>query len=335
MRHYLVDFENVNDEGLREIGALQKDCCIHIFFSANTARISLEYLTLMRNATVRAHKVNDDTNSLDVHLATYLGYLIGSDVNQQDSFFIVSAGHDFSELVRFWERRGVNLHMITIRNRRDDYERPAPFRQAASAVPRPVQVRPLYDRPSRPMERPSERRPLERRPRPDFSRPERPRPVAERPAPVHVEPKAEPQPEPVVEQPVQIKEEPELKPEPVLEVAEPVAIKPVEVKPVETKPAEIKPAPDLKHITPQPEAEVKDPVKVIPVRSADGVLQIKTDRPDSDIFTPDVLRFVNRTLAGRADDPNLKQIVYMAIVSKYGQKKGLAIYRQIKDFVEE
>ena len=326
MRHYLVDFENVNDEGLREIGALQKDCCIHIFFSANTARISLEYLTLMRNATVKAHKVNDNNSSLDIHLATYLGYLIGSDVNQQDSFFIVSAGHDFSELVRFWERRGVNLHMITIRNRRDDYERPAPFRQAASAVPRPVQVRPMYERPSRPVAR----RPLERRPRPDFSRPERPRPVAERPAPVHMEPKAEYKPESVVEQHVQIEPEPELKPEPVLEV-----VKPVEVKPVETKPAEITPEPDLKHITPQPEAEVKDPVKVIPVRSADGVLQIKTDRPDSEIFTPDVLSFVNRTLAGRADDPNLKQIVYMAIVSKYGQKKGLAIYRQIKDFVEE
>ena len=85
----------------------------------------------------------------------------------------------------------------------------------------------------------------------------------------------------------------------------------------------------------QPEAPAKDPVKVIPVRSADGILQIKTDRPDTEIFTPDVLRFVNRTLSSRADDPNLKQIVYMAIVSKYGQKKGLAIYRQIKDFVEE
>ena len=326
MRHYLVDFENVNDEGLREIGALQKDCCIHIFFSANTARISLEYLTMMRNASVKAHKVNDSNNSLDVHMATYLGYLIGSDVNQQDSFFIVSAGHDFSELVRFWERRGVNLHMISIRNRRDDYERPMPFRQAASAVPRPVQVRPMYERPSRPVER----RPLERRPRPDFSRPERPRPVAERPAPVHMEPKAEYKPEPVVEQHVQFEPEPELKPEPVLEV-----VKPVEVKPVETKPAEITPEPDLKHITPQPEAVVKDPVKVIPVRSADGVLQIKTDRPDSEIFTPDVLSFVNRTLASRANEPNLKQIVYMAIVSKYGQKKGLAIYRQIKDFVEE
>ncbi|MBP5162698.1 MAG: hypothetical protein ILP16_06960 [Spirochaetales bacterium] len=320
MRHYLVDFENVNDEGLREIGALQKDCCIHIFFSASTARISLEYLTLMRNASVKAHKVSDDSYSLDVHIATTLGYLIGADAEQQDSFFIVSSGHDFSELVRFWGRRGVNIHMITIRERRDGYERPTAFRQAASAVPRPVQVRPL----SRPMERPAGR-PMERRPRPDFTRPERPRPAAERPAPVYVEPKVEPAP--VVEhvepaQPVQA--EPELKPEPVFE--------PVEAKPVVTKPAEVAPEPDVKHITP---AEVKDPVKVIPVRSADGVLQIKTDRPDSEIFTPDVLRFVNRTLSGRADEPNLKQIVYMAIVSKYGQKKGLAIYRQIKDFVEE
>ncbi|MBQ3697980.1 MAG: hypothetical protein II883_08685 [Spirochaetales bacterium] len=320
MRHYLVDFENVNDEGLREIGALQKDCCIHIFFSASTARISLEYLTLMRNASVKAHKVSDDSTSLDVHIATTLGYLIGSDADQQDSFFIVSAGHDFSELVRFWGRRGVNIHMITIRERRDGYERPTAFRQAASAVPRPVQVRPL----SRPMERPAGR-PMERRPRPDFTRPERPRPVSERPAPVYVEPKAEPAPVMEHVEPAEpVQAEPELKLEPVFE--------PVKAKPVETKPAEVVPEPDLKHITP---AKVKDPVKVIPVRSADGILQIKTDRPDTEIFTPDVLRFVNRTLSSRADDPNLKQIVYMAIVSKYGQKKGLAIYRQIKDFVEE
>ena len=326
MRHYLVDFENVNDEGLREIGALQKDCCIHIFFSASTARISLEYLTLMRNASVKAHKVSDDSNSLDVHIATTLGYLIGADSEQQDSFFIVSSGHDFSELVRFWGRRGVNIHMITIRERRDGYERPSAFRQAASAVPRPVQVRPL----ARPAARP-----MERRPRPDFTRPERPRPAAERPAPVYVEPKAEPAPVMEHVEPAEpVQAEPELKPEPVFEPVEakPVETKPVEAKPVETKPAEVVPEPDLKHITP---AKVKDPVKVIPVRSADGVLQIKTDRPDTEIFTPDVLRFVNRTLSSRADDPNLKQIVYMAIVSKYGQKKGLAIYRQIKDFVEE
>ncbi|MBQ5391333.1 MAG: hypothetical protein IIU44_03070, partial [Spirochaetales bacterium] len=229
MRHYLVDFENVNDEGLREIGALQKDCCIHIFFSASTARISLEYLTLMRNASVKAHKVSDDSNSLDVHIATTLGYLIGADSEQQDSFFIVSSGHDFSELVRFWGRRGVNIHMITIRERHDGYERPTAFRQAASAVPRPVQVRPLA-------------RPMERRPRPDFTRPERPRPAAERPAPVYVEPKAEPahvmeHVEPA--EPVQA--EPELKPEPVFE---PVKAKPVETKPVETKPAEVIPEPD-------------------------------------------------------------------------------------------
>lgn len=311
MRHYLVDFENVNDEGLREIGALQKDCCIHIFFSASTARISLEYLTLMRNASVKAHKVSDDSNSLDVHIATTLGYLIGADSEQQDSFFIVSSGHDFSELVRFWGRRGVNIHMITIRERHDGYERPTAFRQAASAVPRPVQVRPL----ARPAARP-----MERRPRPDFTRPERPRPAAERPVPVYVEPKSEPAPVMEHVEPAEpVQAEPELKPEPVFE-------------PVKAKPAEVVPEPDVKHITP---AEVKDPVKVIPVRSADGILQIKTDRPDTEIFTPDVLRFVNRTLSSRADDPNLKQIVYMAIVSKYGQKKGLAIYRQIKDFVEE
>ena len=313
MRHYLVDFENVNDEGLREIGALQKDCCIHIFFSASSARISLEYLTLMRNASVKAHKVSDDSTSLDVHIATTLGYLIGSDADQQDSFFIVSAGHDFSELVRFWGRRGVNIHMITIRERHDGYERPTAFRQAASAVPRPVQVRPL----ARPAARP-----MERRPRPDFTRPERPRPVSERPAPVYVEPKAEPAPVMEHVEPAEpVQAEPELKPEPVVfEPKEP------------EKQVEVIPEPDVKHITP---VEEKDPVKVIPERSANGVLQIKTDRPDSEIFTPDVLAFVNRTLSSRADDPNLKQIIYMAIVSKYGQKKGLAIYRRIKDFVEE
>lgn len=270
MRHYLVDFENITATELRELSALASDCCIHIFYLTNTAKISLEALT---EAKVKAHKLDMGLQELETQIATYLGYLIGSDKDRQNQFQIITRDNNYGRLIRFWNLRGVRVEV----------RRAARLQEPSYRVaPEPVRVTP---------------------PQPQVIRREAPKP-APTPAPVT-------RPAPVsrpVQQPVQPK-------------AAPAPVRPAPVKAA--------PAPVVKREVPKPAPARTKAAPVVVDKD-----HVDYDGFDSNVYTPEVRKIVERIMENNKDNPNRKQSVYMSLMTKFGQKNGLAIYRPLKPYLE-
>ena len=280
MRHYLVDFENITAVELRELSALSSDCCIHIFYLTNTAKISLEALT---EAKVKAHKLDMGPQELETQIATFLGSLIGADKERQNQFQIITRENNYGRLIRFWNLRGVRVEV----RRAARAQEPVTYRSAPA--PAPVRVAP---------------------PQPQVIRREVPKPA---PAPVEpVAPVTRPAPVARPVQPVQ---------QPIQPKAAPAPVRPAPVKAA--------PAPVVKREVPKP----------APARTKAAPVVVDKDHVDYDgfdpnVYTPEVRKIVERIMENNKDNPNRKQSVYMSLMTKFGQKNGLAIYRPLKPYLE-
>jgi hypothetical protein len=107
--YYLIDFENVGSNGLKGCEQLKKTDQIHLFYTNNANKISLDVFCNRGEAELYVHKVPVKNQSADMHLVTYLGYLIGT--NSEDcSYVIISKDTDFDNIIRFWqEERDVKI----------------------------------------------------------------------------------------------------------------------------------------------------------------------------------------------------------------------------------
>jgi hypothetical protein len=106
---YLIDFENVGSDGLKGCDQLKKTDQIHLFYTNNANKISLDVFQNRGEAALLVHKVPVKNQSADMHLVTYLGYLIGT--NSEDcAYVIISKDTDFDNIIKFWqEERGVQI----------------------------------------------------------------------------------------------------------------------------------------------------------------------------------------------------------------------------------
>ena len=100
--HYLVDYENVHEVGLAGMDRLAAEDCVYIFHTSASDRISLSRLENVQ-AWIKVISVPPGNQSLDMHLGSFLGYLIGRG-NDDDIFAIVSHDTDYIGIVRFWNR---------------------------------------------------------------------------------------------------------------------------------------------------------------------------------------------------------------------------------------
>lgn len=106
---YLVDFENVHNKGLENIDTLNETDHVHIFYTENATNISLDILLAKGKGTdIVGHKVPARKQSLDMHLVSYLGYLLGINKNKTCSYVIVSNDKDYDNIIAFWnEQHGI------------------------------------------------------------------------------------------------------------------------------------------------------------------------------------------------------------------------------------
>lgn len=74
---YLVDFENVHNEGLENIDSLTQMEHVHIFSTENALNIRMD-IVFSKGSDIEGHIVPVRKQSLDMHLVSYLGYLLGS-----------------------------------------------------------------------------------------------------------------------------------------------------------------------------------------------------------------------------------------------------------------
>lgn len=103
--YYLIDFENVNEDGLS--GAEKLGGCDHVdlFFTENVPKISIEKFTNLNRTDLSAHKIPVGNQSLDMHLVSYLGYLLGKNINKNCRYIIISKDTDYDNIISFWKKQ--------------------------------------------------------------------------------------------------------------------------------------------------------------------------------------------------------------------------------------
>ena len=113
MSYYLVDYENVKKDGLNGINELSADDTVCIFYSENADTITFDLHRRINEsrADVIFREVSVGTkNALDFQLATYLGYIIAGDKEQE--YFLVTKDNGFNILCSYWSRQGVTITMV-------------------------------------------------------------------------------------------------------------------------------------------------------------------------------------------------------------------------------
>lgn len=108
MDYYLVDFENVRTDGVKEIVTAKEGDEIIIYFSDACKNISLDVVESItkRGIKLSCYKAKTGTkNSLDFQLSSHLGYLIGQNLDNV-KFHIVSNDKGYDCLCEFWKEHG-------------------------------------------------------------------------------------------------------------------------------------------------------------------------------------------------------------------------------------
>lgn len=109
--YYLIDFENVGDDGLSGIDKLNSHDHIHLFYTKNNPKIRMDtFATLTSPNTeteVIAYDVPSGGQSLDKHLVSYLGYLIGIHTKKNCQYVIISKDKGYDKIIAFWKKQKI------------------------------------------------------------------------------------------------------------------------------------------------------------------------------------------------------------------------------------
>lgn len=141
MNFYLVDFENVNSQGLNGINRLDSSDRIIIFYSENADSMTFDLHEQINQskAYIFFQKVDVGTkNALDFQLATYLGYLIceNEKAGVAADYFVVTKDRGYSSLITYWTKRNVDITLVgtLIQSMRIQKERSEERRKAAESL---------------------------------------------------------------------------------------------------------------------------------------------------------------------------------------------------------
>ena len=99
---YLIDFENVRENGIYGIKELSGEDIVVIFYTDNAKTCSLDIFSENKNVRIDAIKAPTGNQSLDIHLMSYLGYIIkkyGSGMQ----YCIVSLDRGYDRIFPFWK----------------------------------------------------------------------------------------------------------------------------------------------------------------------------------------------------------------------------------------
>ena len=110
MAFYLIDYENVNKDGMRGISQLTQSDTVCIFYSENASTMTFDLHERINQskAHITFEKVDvKSKNALDFQLVSYLGYLIAT--NPDEQFTIISKDTGYRAATRFWQLRDVTI----------------------------------------------------------------------------------------------------------------------------------------------------------------------------------------------------------------------------------
>ena len=308
---YLIDFENVHEEGFASLGRLGDRDAVYCFFTKNVAKISMAALAGMRSGQLHFIEAESGKQSLDLALVSYLGYLIGTVPNEQ-CYEIVSNDNGFSKAADFWNKHRPGIR-VRVRKTVDQ------AKQAAAAELKPAR-KGRASKSAKAVTAAAAAPSAETKPAAETRT--NPAPEA-KPAPA---PAAKPTAAPAQKNAASAAADNT----PAKEAAPAAAAKPAP----ETKPA-ARPAPAKKEASapktvPAPEtaeANAAPAVKEAPAAkpAPEAVAALAAAGIEAS-----VAEFLLTEAEKHREDKNIKQLVYRAVVKKYGQKKGTEIYNTAK-----
>lgn len=107
---YLIDYENVRDEGLEGLFDLSGSDTVNIFYTVNADRMSFAYVSRLLKGDCRAEinffEVAPGNQSLDKHLSSYLGFLLGRESSDDNMYIIISKDNGYLPVINFWNSDG-------------------------------------------------------------------------------------------------------------------------------------------------------------------------------------------------------------------------------------
>ncbi len=110
MATYLIDYENVKEEGLHGIDDLSIEDNVIIFYSSNADKLSFGLHMRLNKSAANISYMSvgvGQKNALDFQLSTYLGYLIAQATEQ--TYVIISNDTGFTSVSVFWTKRKIKV----------------------------------------------------------------------------------------------------------------------------------------------------------------------------------------------------------------------------------
>ena len=110
MKYYLIDYENVNAAGLEGMDEITPDSRVVLFYTKNSSKIDLGVFNLLRSseAELAVIEVQHGKQALDIQLASYVGFLIGTE-GVDTEYYIVSKDKGYRNIQDFWSDRHIYL----------------------------------------------------------------------------------------------------------------------------------------------------------------------------------------------------------------------------------
>lgn len=100
----MIDYENVGRTGLSGCDKLGKTDHIHVFYTKNAKGTDWDIYNNHGEAELVVHEVPAGDESLDMHLVSYLGYIIGINNREKNCrYVIVSKDKDYDNVIKFWK----------------------------------------------------------------------------------------------------------------------------------------------------------------------------------------------------------------------------------------
>ena len=321
---------------------------MYCFFTRNVAKISMSALAGMRSGQLHFIEAESGKQSLDLVLVSYLGYLIGT--RPQELYYdIVSNDNGFAKVAEFWNKRGNGLR-VRIRKTTDLKPKAEPVKaqpQPAANQQRRTHSPKAATEQAAPIAEPAADAPV---PGPDEESatnivltpvavvPAEPKQEAARPAQSRTRSRQRSQRQRSARQEQQTTASVPVAPDTSAVTASvstadtvPVQVVSVPVEsPSETKPAttrsEEKPA-EPKSSVNQPEVKSGEPKQKTETKPLDAATAAALETVG---ITASAVEFIQTQVEKYRADKNMKQLVYRAVVKKYGQKIGTQIYNNAK-----
>lgn len=104
-----MDYENTGTSGFIGCEKLKKCDHIYIFYTENAGKINLDILSDHGKSKMTALKIPVRKQSVDMHLVSYLGYLIGKNKGKDCRYIIISRDNDYDNIIKFWKKNKIKI----------------------------------------------------------------------------------------------------------------------------------------------------------------------------------------------------------------------------------